>query len=141
MQTRLLSLFAFCLALVASVPAHAVSSYVVEGAGAELAVVNGFGASPAASVATVPQASPARDFSRAERKAMRKSLREQFRGAAAGAAVSTIALIIIAIFIPPLAMLLYEGGLSKRFWISLLLTLLFFLPGLIYTIIVIAGGK
>ncbi len=50
-------------------------------------------------------------------------------------------LVIIAILIPPLAMILYENEVTSRFWISLLLTLLFYLPGLIYTLVVILGGK
>ena len=50
-------------------------------------------------------------------------------------------LVIIAILIPPLAMILYENGVTGRFWISLLLTLLFYVPGLIYTLVVILGGK
>ncbi|MFK7934805.1 MAG: YqaE/Pmp3 family membrane protein [Saprospiraceae bacterium] len=43
---------------------------------------------------------------------------------------------LIAILAPPIAMLLYDG-LSGRFWLSLLLTILLYLPGLIYTLIVI----
>lgn len=51
----------------------------------------------------------------------------------------TILLIIIAIFIPFLAVLLYEG-ITTRFWISLLLTLLFWLPGAIYAILIVTGN-
>lgn len=50
-------------------------------------------------------------------------------------------LIIISILIPPLGMFLYEGDITNRFWISLLLTLLFYVPGLVYTLVVILGGK
>jgi uncharacterized membrane protein YqaE (UPF0057 family) len=46
-------------------------------------------------------------------------------------------LTIIAILLPPLAIYLYEGEIRKCFWISLLLTLLFWLPGVIYTLIII----
>ncbi|HYM92854.1 MAG TPA: YqaE/Pmp3 family membrane protein [Chitinophagaceae bacterium] len=46
-------------------------------------------------------------------------------------------LTIIAILLPPLAIYLYEGEIRKCFWISLLLTLLFWLPGIIYTLIII----
>lgn len=49
---------------------------------------------------------------------------------------NTLLLVIIAIFIPFLAVGLYDG-LSTRFWISLVLTLLFWLPGFIYALIVI----
>ncbi len=44
---------------------------------------------------------------------------------------------IIAIFIPPLGVALYEGAITMNFWIDLILTLLFYLPGLIYALIVI----
>lgn len=54
---------------------------------------------------------------------------------------NTLLLVILAILLPPLAMGIYEGGLTTRFWISLLLTLLFYLPGLIYTLVVILGGE
>lgn len=44
--------------------------------------------------------------------------------------------IILAILIPPLAVgLLY--GITGKFWISLLLTLLFYIPGMIYSLIVV----
>ena len=49
--------------------------------------------------------------------------------------------IIISILIPPLGAFL-KVGLGLQFWINLLLTLLFFIPGLIHAIYVnyIAGG-
>jgi len=47
------------------------------------------------------------------------------------------ALAIIALFIPFLAVGLYEGMITERFWISLLLTLLFFVPGVVYAMLVI----
>jgi uncharacterized membrane protein YqaE (UPF0057 family) len=42
-------------------------------------------------------------------------------------------LIIIAIVLPPLAVAL-QSGLSTPFWICLVLTLIFYLPGLIYAL-------
>jgi len=49
--------------------------------------------------------------------------------------------LIATIFIPPLGVAL-KKGLSTDFWINLILTLLFFVPGLIHAIYVnyIAGG-
>ena len=44
--------------------------------------------------------------------------------------------IIIAIFIPPLGVFLQEG-LGKQFWINLILTLLFFIPGVIHALYII----
>ena len=53
---------------------------------------------------------------------------------------NTLLLVILALFIPPLAVYLHEGEINNRFWISLILTLLFFVPGVIYSLIVILGG-
>lgn len=49
---------------------------------------------------------------------------------------SLLLYIILAILIPPLAVgLLY--GIGTEFWISLLLTILFFIPGMIYSLIMV----
>jgi len=66
---------------------------------------------------------------------------------------NTLLEVIIAIFIPPLAVYLHEGEINNRFWISVLLTILGYLlfgfagilllgslPGIIYALIVILGG-
>lgn len=45
--------------------------------------------------------------------------------------------VIIAILLPWLGVLLYEGGITSNFWITLLLWFLFYLPGLIYALLVI----
>ncbi|WP_037573732.1 YqaE/Pmp3 family membrane protein [Sporocytophaga myxococcoides] len=42
-------------------------------------------------------------------------------------------LVIIAILIPPLAVALVDG-IHGPFWLSILLTILFYIPGLIYAI-------
>ncbi len=52
---------------------------------------------------------------------------------------NTLLLVILAILLPPLAVYLHEGVINNKFWISLLLTLLFFLPGVIYALIVVLG--
>ncbi len=44
---------------------------------------------------------------------------------------------VIAIFIPPLGVILYEQAITINFWIDLILTILFYLPGLIFALIVI----
>lgn len=46
-------------------------------------------------------------------------------------------LILIAILIPPLAVYLHEDEINGKFWLDLILTLLFYIPGLIYALIVI----
>jgi uncharacterized membrane protein YqaE (UPF0057 family) len=45
--------------------------------------------------------------------------------------------IIIAILLPPLAMLLVVG-FTKHFWINLLLTILGYVPGVIHAVYIIA---
>ena len=54
---------------------------------------------------------------------------------------NTLLLVILAILLPPLAVYLYEGEINNRFWISLLLTLLFWLPGVIYALVLILGNN
>ncbi len=46
-------------------------------------------------------------------------------------------LIIIAILLPPLAIYLLEGEIRKCFWISIVLTLLCWIPGVVYAIVII----
>jgi uncharacterized membrane protein YqaE (UPF0057 family) len=50
---------------------------------------------------------------------------------------NTILLVILAILLPPLAVYLHEGEINSKFWIDLILTLLFWLPGAIYALIVV----
>ena len=52
---------------------------------------------------------------------------------------NTLLLVILAILLPPLAVYLHEGVINNRFWISLILTLLFWLPGVIYALVVVLG--
>ena len=81
------------------------------------------------------------NLSKKERRLKKKELRKKVKQLRKSAASDqTILLAIIAIFIPFLAVGLYDG-ITKRFWISLLLTLLLFLPGLIYALVVILGDK
>lgn len=51
----------------------------------------------------------------------------------------TIILIILAIFVPPLAVFLMVG-LGRDFWINLILTFLFWLPGTIHALYLIVTG-
>ncbi len=48
-----------------------------------------------------------------------------------------ILLIILALFIPPLAVFLFQGSWDGVCWLNLILTLLFFLPGVVHAILVI----
>lgn len=50
---------------------------------------------------------------------------------------STLLLLLLAIFIPPLAVFLYEGSWTNRCTINLLLCLFFVFPGIIHALIVV----
>jgi uncharacterized membrane protein YqaE (UPF0057 family) len=52
------------------------------------------------------------------------------------AGVNLLLVVIITIFIPPLGVALVRG-IHIEFWLDLILTLLFFIPGLIYGLIVV----
>ncbi len=49
----------------------------------------------------------------------------------------TILLVILAILLPPLAVYLHENAINTKFWISLVLTLLFWIPVVIYELLVV----
>lgn len=75
-------------------------------------------------------------ITRAEKREARKAIMKAFRADGD----NTVLLVILALFIPPLAVYLHQKAINTKFWISLLLTLLFFLPGVIYAILVITGN-
>ncbi|WP_245590641.1 YqaE/Pmp3 family membrane protein [Adhaeribacter aquaticus] len=76
-------------------------------------------------------------MTKAEKKEFKKDVRRSITESAAKS--TNILLVILAILIPPLAVGLYEG-ITNRFWISLLLTLLLLLPGIIYSLLVVTGS-
>ncbi len=84
-----------------------------------------------------------RSLSRVERKMrlkeMKKTIREYKALKASGGDVTTntVLLAILAVLLPPLAVGLHENQLNGKFWLSVLLTLLFWLPGVIYALIVV----
>lgn len=84
-----------------------------------------------------------RNLSRKERKERLKEAKYQIKQfqaeKAAGAAPSTntLLLVILAILLPPLAVFLHQGEINSKFWIALILTLLFFIPGMIYALITV----
>ena len=86
-----------------------------------------------------------KNISKAERnnriKDVKKELKEYKKAKKQGnqPSTNTLLLVILAILLPPLAVYLHEGEINNKFWISLLLTLLFFLPGVIYALIVVLG--
>jgi uncharacterized membrane protein YqaE (UPF0057 family) len=88
-----------------------------------------------------------KSLSRKERKMRvkdaKKALRQFKADKRAGKEPSenTVLLVILAILLPPLAVYLHEGEINTRFWISLVLTLLFWIPGVIYALIVVLGDS
>ncbi|MBN8665700.1 MAG: YqaE/Pmp3 family membrane protein [Chitinophagales bacterium] len=72
----------------------------------------------------------------------KKALRELKAAKAAGeSSDNQVLAIIFAILIPPVGVIIKEKGqVTTKFWISLLLTLLFWLPGAIYALLVVTGN-
>jgi len=77
-----------------------------------------------------------RELKREKRRAVKEALNDLQNDAD----TNTILLVILAILLPPVAVLVHQGELNSKFWIALLLTLLFYLPGLIYALLVIFGN-
>ena len=50
---------------------------------------------------------------------------------------ANVGLIILAIILPPLAVYLYERGTKDHFWLSVLLTILFWFPGIVFALMII----
>ena len=75
-------------------------------------------------------------------KAVKKAIKQFKADKKAGKEpiASTLVQVIFAILIPPLGVFLHEGVINSRFWIDLLLTLLFYVPGMIYALVVVLGS-
>ncbi len=133
MRPLLLALTFLAFSMIAAVPAHA--AIAVQPTAENTAV-------EAASAMTKRQL---RKQERQERRAARKAKRAKRKAAWQAikgwwknrASDDMLLIIIITILLPPLGMYLFEGDFTDRVLISLLLWLLFYLPGLIYTLIVI----
>jgi uncharacterized membrane protein YqaE (UPF0057 family) len=83
-------------------------------------------------------------LSRKERKALRKQLKRESKALKQAptqtqADAKLILCIILAILIPCIGVLVWQGDLTIDFLITLLLMLLFWLPGIIYAIYVIVA--
>jgi uncharacterized membrane protein YqaE (UPF0057 family) len=83
------------------------------------------------------------NLSKKEKKArfkeVKKAIKEYKAKKKAEPVTGTFLQVLFAILIPPLGVYLHEGEINKRFWIDLLLTLLFFLPGMIYALVRVLG--
>jgi uncharacterized membrane protein YqaE (UPF0057 family) len=83
-----------------------------------------------------------KSLSRVDRKAKLKEVKSLMKEYKANKATATpsndkVLLAILAILLPPLAVYLHEGTTNSTFWISVLLTLLFWIPGVIYALITV----
>ncbi|HYK47967.1 MAG TPA: YqaE/Pmp3 family membrane protein [Parafilimonas sp.] len=72
-----------------------------------------------------------------EAKKTLKQYKADKRAGKAEPSTNTVLLVILAILLPPLAVYLHEGTINGKFWLSILLTLLFWIPGVIYALIVV----
>lgn len=75
------------------------------------------------------------NMTKAEKKEFKKEVREALKQDRRGGGVSIVK-IILAVLLPPLAVFLHSG-IGTQFWISLILTLLFWIPGVIYALLVV----
>lgn len=83
-----------------------------------------------------------KSLSRVDRKTKMKEVKQLMKTYKANKAEATpstdkVLLAILAILLPPLAVYLHEGTTNSTFWISVLLTLLFWIPGVIYALITV----
>jgi uncharacterized membrane protein YqaE (UPF0057 family) len=66
-----------------------------------------------------------------------KQYKADKRAGKAEGTTNTLLLVLIAILLAPLAVYLHESEINNRFWIDILLWLLFYFPGLVYALIII----
>lgn len=72
-----------------------------------------------------------------EAKAVLKKYKADKKAGNSTADTNTILLVILSIILPPLAVYLHENAVNGKFWLDLILTLIFWLPGLIYALVVV----
>lgn len=70
-------------------------------------------------------------------KEFKRELKKAKRETMTKGSDNMVLLVICAIFIPPLAVYLKEGAITTNFWIDLVLTLLFWIPGMIFAFLVV----
>jgi uncharacterized membrane protein YqaE (UPF0057 family) len=128
MKKRLLLFAVICFSLLSSINVHAIVPVNTDPAPAQVveSAVNGFN-----------------NLSKKEKKQRFKEVKKQLNLFKANKANGmetddrTILLVVLAILLPPLAVYLHEGAINTKFWISLVLTLLFWVPGVIYALLVV----
>jgi len=84
-----------------------------------------------------------RNLSKRERKGRIRNAKKEIKAYKAArkagrvSEVDTWVLVLLAILLPPLAVYLHQGEINSKFWISIILTLLFWIPGVIFAFLVI----
>ncbi len=79
------------------------------------------------------------DNSVKERKSNLKVLKQKLKDFKKNKRVEDqkVLLAILAILLPPLAVYLHQEAFNTKFWLSLILTLCFWVPGVIYALLVV----
>lgn len=78
------------------------------------------------------------NMTKAEKKELKKEVKEALKQDRGGSRTSIVE-IILAILLPPLAVFLHDG-IGTSFWINIILTLLFFIPGIIHALLVVTDS-
>ncbi len=73
------------------------------------------------------------NMTKLEKKELKSDLKEAYRQRGSR---TSIVEIVLAVLLPPLAVFLHDG-IGTSFWISIILTLLFYIPGIIYALLVV----
>lgn len=83
-----------------------------------------------------------RAFKKEQKRDMQDALRnykQETKDGLRAADDESILLIILAVLLPPLAVYLHQGEVNDKFWISLILTILGWFPGVIYALLLVTG--
>lgn len=79
-----------------------------------------------------------RSVAKTDFRSLRKEIKSIYReNKKAGVSDRKIIEIILAIFLPPVAVYVHEGKINGKFWLNILLTLLFIVPGQIHALLVV----
>jgi uncharacterized membrane protein YqaE (UPF0057 family) len=82
------------------------------------------------------KASPVKNEVKLSFREIKRELKKAKHSANSVSETDKVLLIILAILLPPLAVYL-KDGIGTTFWIDLVLTLLFFIPGVIYALLIV----
>jgi uncharacterized membrane protein YqaE (UPF0057 family) len=74
---------------------------------------------------------------RTAKHAIKQMKADKKSGKLAESDTDTVLLVILAILLPPLAVYLHEDEINTKFWLSIIFTLLFWIPGVIYALLVV----